>query len=92
MQCNIRLVCTGGLDSVEYYDIASNEWRAVTPMPWRGLTVKCAAVGRHHLRPGGVPRGGAARPRPGVPHRGRQVRFASGQLEVVHLQLGYQES
>lgn len=35
----------GGLDSVEYYDIASNEWRAASPMPWRGVTVKCAAVG-----------------------------------------------
>lgn len=35
----------GGLDSVEYYDIASNEWRAAAAMPWRGLTVKCAAVG-----------------------------------------------
>ncbi|XP_056438380.1 kelch-like protein 7 [Gadus chalcogrammus] len=35
----------GGLDSVEYYDIASNEWCAAAPMPWRGLTVKCAAVG-----------------------------------------------
>lgn len=35
----------GGLDSVEYYDIASNEWRSASPMPWRGVTVKCAAVG-----------------------------------------------
>ncbi|KAF6717561.1 Kelch-like protein 7 [Oryzias melastigma] len=35
----------GGLDSVEYYDIASNEWRSAAPMPWRGVTVKCAAVG-----------------------------------------------
>uniref|UniRef100_A0A7N6A4R9 BTB domain-containing protein n=1 Tax=Anabas testudineus TaxID=64144 RepID=A0A7N6A4R9_ANATE len=35
----------GGLDSVEYYDIASNEWRAASPIPWRGVTVKCAAVG-----------------------------------------------
>lgn len=35
----------GGLDSVEYYDIASNEWRAAAAMPWRGITVKCAAVG-----------------------------------------------
>lgn len=35
----------GGLDSVEYYDIAANEWRAASTMPWRGLTVKCAAVG-----------------------------------------------
>lgn len=35
----------GGLDSVEYYDITSNEWRPATPMPWRGVTVKCAAVG-----------------------------------------------
>uniref|UniRef100_A0A672HJ04 Kelch like family member 7 n=1 Tax=Salarias fasciatus TaxID=181472 RepID=A0A672HJ04_SALFA len=35
----------GGLDSVEYYDIASNEWRAASAMPWRGITVKCAAVG-----------------------------------------------
>lgn len=42
------LVCVcfvGGLDSVEYYDIASNEWRTASPMPWRGVTVKCAAVG-----------------------------------------------
>ena len=38
-------VSPGGLDSVEYYDIASNEWCAAAPMPWRGLTVKCAAVG-----------------------------------------------
>lgn len=38
-------VLVGGLDSVEYYDIASNEWRASSPMPWRGVTVKCAAVG-----------------------------------------------
>lgn len=30
---------------MEYYDIASNEWRAASPMPWRGVTVKCAAVG-----------------------------------------------
>lgn len=35
----------GGLDSVEYYDIATNEWRGASTMPWRGLTVKCAAVG-----------------------------------------------
>lgn len=35
----------GGLDSVEYYDIASNEWHAAPAMPWRGVTVKCAAVG-----------------------------------------------
>lgn len=38
-------VFVGGLDSVEYYDIASNEWRTASPMPWRGVTVKCAAVG-----------------------------------------------
>lgn len=38
-------VFPGGLDSVEYYDIASNEWRAASAMPWRGVTVKCAAVG-----------------------------------------------
>uniref|UniRef100_A0A668W2N0 BTB domain-containing protein n=1 Tax=Oreochromis aureus TaxID=47969 RepID=A0A668W2N0_OREAU len=36
---------SGGLDSVEYYDIATNEWRGASPMPWRGVTVKCAAVG-----------------------------------------------
>uniref|UniRef100_A0A3B3QKP3 Kelch-like family member 7 n=1 Tax=Paramormyrops kingsleyae TaxID=1676925 RepID=A0A3B3QKP3_9TELE len=35
----------GGLDSVEYYDISSNEWRPASPMPWKGVTVKCAAVG-----------------------------------------------
>uniref|UniRef100_A0A8C8TV26 Kelch-like 7 n=1 Tax=Peromyscus maniculatus bairdii TaxID=230844 RepID=A0A8C8TV26_PERMB len=35
----------GGLDNVEYYDIKSNEWKMVSPMPWRGVTVKCAAVG-----------------------------------------------
>ncbi|XP_042291547.1 kelch-like protein 7 isoform X1 [Thunnus maccoyii] len=35
----------GDLDSVEYYDIASNEWRAASAMPWRGVTVKCEAVG-----------------------------------------------
>lgn len=35
----------GGLESVEYYDIASNEWQTAAPMPWRGVTVKCAAVG-----------------------------------------------
>ncbi|KPP68542.1 kelch-like protein 7-like [Scleropages formosus] len=35
----------GGLDSVEYYDIAMNEWRMASPMPWKGVTVKCAAVG-----------------------------------------------
>lgn len=34
----------GGLDSVEFYDIASNEWRAAAAMPWRGVTLKCAAV------------------------------------------------
>uniref|UniRef100_A0A8C8A183 Kelch-like family member 7 n=1 Tax=Oryzias sinensis TaxID=183150 RepID=A0A8C8A183_9TELE len=38
-------ICVGGLDSVEYYDIATNEWRSAAPMPWRGVTVKCAAVG-----------------------------------------------
>lgn len=38
-------VFLGGLDSVEYYDIATNEWRGASPMPWRGVTVKCAAVG-----------------------------------------------
>lgn len=30
---------------MEYYDIATNEWCAASPMPWRGVTVKCAAVG-----------------------------------------------
>ena len=30
---------------MEFYDIASNEWRGAAPMPWRGITVKCAAVG-----------------------------------------------
>ncbi|XP_062265323.1 kelch-like protein 7 isoform X2 [Platichthys flesus] len=35
----------GGLDSLEYYDISSNEWCVASPMPWRGVTVKCAAVG-----------------------------------------------
>uniref|UniRef100_A0A671S648 Kelch-like family member 7 n=1 Tax=Sinocyclocheilus anshuiensis TaxID=1608454 RepID=A0A671S648_9TELE len=35
----------GGLDSVEYYEIGSNEWKMASPMPWRGVTVKCAAVG-----------------------------------------------
>lgn len=30
---------------MEYYDIATNEWRGASSMPWRGLTVKCAAVG-----------------------------------------------
>ena len=38
-------VFLGDLDSVEYYDIASNEWRAASAMPWRGVTVKCEAVG-----------------------------------------------
>lgn len=35
----------GGLESVEYYNIDTNEWRDAAPMPWRGVTVKCAAVG-----------------------------------------------
>lgn len=35
----------GGLDNVEYYDIKINEWKMVSPMPWKGVTVKCAAVG-----------------------------------------------
>lgn len=35
----------GGLDSVEYFDIKLNEWKIVSPMPWKGVTVKCAAVG-----------------------------------------------
>ncbi|KAH0627395.1 hypothetical protein JD844_003030 [Phrynosoma platyrhinos] len=35
----------GGLDNVEYYDIKVNEWKMVSPMPWKGVTVKCAAVG-----------------------------------------------
>ena len=30
---------------MEYYDIATNEWRPAANMPWRGVTVKCAAVG-----------------------------------------------
>ena len=30
---------------MEYYDIATNEWRVAATMPWRGVTVKCAAVG-----------------------------------------------
>uniref|UniRef100_A0A3Q3KA25 BTB domain-containing protein n=1 Tax=Monopterus albus TaxID=43700 RepID=A0A3Q3KA25_MONAL len=42
---NNRINGCSGLDSVEYYDIASNEWRPASPMPWRGVTVKCAAVG-----------------------------------------------
>lgn len=29
---------------MEFYDIASNEWRAAAAMPWRGVTLKCAAV------------------------------------------------
>uniref|UniRef100_U3IXC7 Kelch like family member 7 n=1 Tax=Anas platyrhynchos platyrhynchos TaxID=8840 RepID=U3IXC7_ANAPP len=36
---------SGGLDNVEYYDIKMNEWKMVSPMPWKGVTVKCAAVG-----------------------------------------------
>ena len=31
--------------NVEYYDIKLNEWKMVSPMPWKGVTVKCAAVG-----------------------------------------------
>lgn len=30
---------------MEYYDIKLNEWKMVSPMPWKGVTVKCAAVG-----------------------------------------------
>lgn len=30
---------------MEYYDISTNEWCAASAMPWRGITVKCAAVG-----------------------------------------------
>ncbi|KAA8585950.1 hypothetical protein FQN60_007519 [Etheostoma spectabile] len=40
-----RVLNNCGLDSVEYYDISSNEWRAALAMPWRGVTLKCAAVG-----------------------------------------------
>ncbi|XP_014196918.1 kelch-like protein 7 [Haplochromis burtoni] len=36
---------TGGLDSVEYYDITTNKWNAASRMPWRSLTVKCVPVG-----------------------------------------------
>ncbi|XP_041040096.1 kelch-like protein 7 isoform X2 [Carcharodon carcharias] len=35
----------GGLDSIEYYDIKMNDWKMVSTMPWKGVTVKCAAVG-----------------------------------------------
>ncbi|MGH0155496.1 UNVERIFIED_CONTAM: hypothetical protein FKN15_029350 [Acipenser sinensis] len=35
----------GGLDSVEYYDIKTGKWKMVSDMPWKGVTVKCAAVG-----------------------------------------------
>uniref|UniRef100_A0AAQ5ZQW1 BTB domain-containing protein n=2 Tax=Amphiprion ocellaris TaxID=80972 RepID=A0AAQ5ZQW1_AMPOC len=35
----------GGLVSVEYYNIATNEWCAASPMPWRGVRVKCVALG-----------------------------------------------
>lgn len=35
----------GGLDSVEYYETGSNEWKMASAMPWRGVTLKCAAVG-----------------------------------------------
>ncbi|PIO35581.1 hypothetical protein AB205_0065500 [Aquarana catesbeiana] len=44
----LTVICgifSGGLDSVEYYDIKLNEWKMVSPMPWKGVTVKCAAVG-----------------------------------------------
>ncbi|TRY82274.1 hypothetical protein DNTS_009376 [Danionella cerebrum] len=34
-----------GLDSVEYLEIGGSEWKPAAPMPWRGMTVKCAAVG-----------------------------------------------
>lgn len=30
---------------MEYYEIGSNEWKPAAHMPWRGVTVKCAAVG-----------------------------------------------
>lgn len=36
----------GALNSVEVYDIGSNKWHCASPMPWRGVSVKCAAVGR----------------------------------------------
>uniref|UniRef100_A0A3B4BKQ5 BTB domain-containing protein n=1 Tax=Periophthalmus magnuspinnatus TaxID=409849 RepID=A0A3B4BKQ5_9GOBI len=36
---------TGGLDSVEYYDIDNNKWYSASPVPWRGVSLKCAAVG-----------------------------------------------
>ncbi|XP_024858188.1 kelch-like protein 7 isoform X2 [Kryptolebias marmoratus] len=40
-----RIYAVGGfLKSVEYYDIATNEWRAAASMPC-SLLVKCAAVG-----------------------------------------------
>ncbi|CAJ0966197.1 unnamed protein product [Ranitomeya imitator] len=41
----IKKAALSGLDSVEYYDIKLNEWKMVSPMPWKGVTVKCAAVG-----------------------------------------------
>uniref|UniRef100_A0A665TQI8 BTB domain-containing protein n=1 Tax=Echeneis naucrates TaxID=173247 RepID=A0A665TQI8_ECHNA len=49
---NNKIYAVGGqgtlgitLSNMTYYDIASNEWRPASPMPWRGVTVKCAAVG-----------------------------------------------
>ncbi|XP_054612377.1 kelch-like protein 7 isoform X2 [Dunckerocampus dactyliophorus] len=36
---------SGGLDSVEYYDIAGNEWHRAAQIPWRGLSIRCGVVG-----------------------------------------------
>ncbi|XP_055013025.1 kelch-like protein 7 isoform X2 [Boleophthalmus pectinirostris] len=36
---------TGGLKSVEYYDTDRNQWHSASPVPWRGVSLKCAAVG-----------------------------------------------
>uniref|UniRef100_A0A672KXM0 Kelch-like family member 7 n=1 Tax=Sinocyclocheilus grahami TaxID=75366 RepID=A0A672KXM0_SINGR len=50
-QCGVFMICygdvslSGGLDSVEYYEMGSNEWKMTSLRPWRGVTVKCAAVG-----------------------------------------------
>ncbi|CAL1584541.1 unnamed protein product [Knipowitschia caucasica] len=35
----------GGLDSLEYYDTDLNKWYRASPIPWRGVSPKCAAVG-----------------------------------------------
>lgn len=36
----------GALNTVEYYDIASNKWHCASPIPCKGVSPKCAAVGR----------------------------------------------